>query len=345
MRTRLFRLLARSLAPFFGGEDASSTGEPVDKRGSMMVVNMMLALALLAAPCIAHAQIQLRLPCSGSKALSEGRTMDIARDLKVNTVGMMVDDIEERYCVTPARCVALGFCEARSPAEQAAADKANPGAAAERTRLQREQQQRDAQAERQRQAAEAERNRKAAEVARETQRLGSHREAEARRLVEMREAAAKARGGVRPPGLVSSQPPATQDDAAAAARKRREALEAERAERERAEAEAKKKREEELRKHLAAERAGIRLRALKCGGQDTVVGTRPAVSPRIANCISVQYEARCPGVPQGQGIQMVFSNFVGGNSCFGDTQRLSRPLTCKPEAASVDVRSVTVCGW
>lgn len=35
--------------------------------------------------------------------------------------------------------------------------------------------------------------RKAAEVARETQRLGSHREAEARRLVEMREAAEKAR--------------------------------------------------------------------------------------------------------------------------------------------------------
>jgi hypothetical protein len=199
-------------------------------------------------------------------------------------------------------------------------------------------------------AAEARRaqQKRDAMVSEEMKRLGMapHRRAEAERLADMRLAAEKARGGVKPPGPVSSaQPPAGQDDAAAAARKRREALEAERAERERAEAEAKKKREEELRKHLAAERAGIRLRALKCGGQDTVVGTRPAVSPRIANCISVQYEARCPGVPQGQGIQMVFSNFVGGNSCFGDTQRLSRPLTCKPEVASVDVRSVTVCDW
>lgn len=172
--------------------------------------------------------------------------------------------------------------------------------------------------------------------------MAPHRRAEAERLADMRLAAEKARGGAKPPDPAASGQP---DDAATAARKRREALEAERAERERAEAEAKKKREDDLRKHLAAERAGIRLRALKCGGQDTVTGTRPAVSPRIANCISVQYEARCPGVPQGQGINMVFANFVGGNSCFGDTQRLSRPLACKPESAIVDVRAVTVCGW
>lgn len=312
----------------------------------MRVANKILVLALLAAPYVAHAQIGFYLPCSGSKARSEGRTRDISDDLKVNTVGMLIDDIEDRYCVTPAKCVALGFCKASSPKEQAAADRSNPEAAAERARLERERQQREAQAERQRQAAEGERIRKAAEVTSETQRLGSHREAEARRLVEMREAAAKARGGARPAGpALSGQPPAGQDDAATAARKRREALEAKRAERERAEAEAKKKREEELRTHLAAERAGIRLRALKCGGQDTVAGVRPAVSPRIANCISVHYEARCPGVPQGQGIQRVFANFVGGDSCYGDTQKLSPPLACKPENAIVEVRSVTVCGW
>ncbi|WP_436045100.1 hypothetical protein [Pseudoxanthomonas sp. LjRoot143] len=124
--------------------------------------------------------------------------------MQINTVGMLVDDLEDRYCVTPQKCIALGYCKAASPAEQAAADKANPGAAAERARLEREQRQREAQADLQRKAAEAERNRKAAEVARETQRLGSHREAEARRLVEMREAAARARGaptaaGARPP--------------------------------------------------------------------------------------------------------------------------------------------------
>jgi hypothetical protein len=303
-------------------------------------------LALLLAPSLAQAQISINASCFSSTLRAEGRTVDLVRHGAPVSYPIPTEEYNARYCVTQEKCVALGYCKPASPAEQAAADKANPGAAAERARLQREQQQREAQAERERKVAEAERNRKAAEVASETQRLGSHREAEARRLVEMREAAAKARGGAKPPGpALAGQPPAGQDDAATAARKRREAQEAERAERERAEAEAKKKREEELRKHLAAERAGIRLRALACGGQDTVTGIRPAVSPRIANCISVHYEARCPGVPQGQGIQMVFANFVGGNSCFGDTQRLSRPLGCKPETAIVDVRSVSVCGW
>lgn len=191
--------------------------------------------------------------------------------------------------------------------------------------------------------------RRDAEIEAEKKRLGPHREAEARRLVEMREKAEQARGVPRPDSrpnpAADNKPPSAQDDAATAARKRREAQEAAQAEREKAEAEAKKKREEELRKHLAEERAGIRLRALKCGGEDTVTGVRPAVSPRIANCIAVHYEARCPGVPQGQGTRMVFNNFVGGNSCYGDTQKLNPPLACKPENAIVQVNSVKVCGW
>lgn len=52
--------------------------------------------------------------------------------------------------------------------------------------------------------------RKQAEIARETQRLGSHRAAEARRLVEMREAAAKARGGI----ILASDKPAPAKPAA-----------------------------------------------------------------------------------------------------------------------------------
>ncbi|MBD9471196.1 hypothetical protein [Pseudoxanthomonas sp. PXM01] len=171
---------------------------------------LLLALALLAAPYFAHAQVGIWLPCRETSAYSEGRTVYIARYMQINTVGMQVDDLENRYCVTQEKCVALGYCKAASPAEQAAADKANPGAAAERARLEREQRQREAQAELQRKAAEAERNRKAAEVARETQRLGSHREAEARRLVEMREAAARARGG---PAAASARPPEPAGDA------------------------------------------------------------------------------------------------------------------------------------
>lgn len=170
----------------------------------MKIADKALALALLAAPHFAHAQIGIYLPCMESKARSEERTIYIANYLKVNTIGMQIDDIEDLYCVTRDKCVAMGYCKASSPTEQAAADKLHPEAMAERARLQREQQQREAQAERNRRAAEAERNRKAAEVARETQRLGSHREAEARRLVEMREAAAKARGGL---AAASARPP------------------------------------------------------------------------------------------------------------------------------------------
>lgn len=154
-----------------------------------------LVLALSVAPCLAHAQISVGISCSDSKLRSEGRTVDLVHYGARVSYPIPTEDYNARYCVTREKCVALGYCKAASPAEQAAADKANPGAAAERARLEREQRQREAQAELQRKAAEAERNRKAAEVAHETQRLGGHREAEARRLVEMREAAAKARGG------------------------------------------------------------------------------------------------------------------------------------------------------
>lgn len=170
----------------------------------MKIFDKMLALSLLAVPCLAQAQLSLDAPCFKSELRSEGRTVDLSHHGAKVSYPIATEDYQALYCVTREKCVALGYCKASSPAEQAAADKSNPGAAAERARLQREQQQREAQAERQRKAAEDERKRKEVEVARETQRLGGHREAEARRLVEMREAAAKARGG---PAAASARPP------------------------------------------------------------------------------------------------------------------------------------------
>lgn len=163
----------------------------------MNFTGKVLMLALLAAPYLAHAQLSIGgSSCSYGKPRSEGRTEDLGQKYNVRvSYPIATEDYQARYCVTEEKCIALGYCKASSPAEQAAAEKLHPEAVAERARLQRERQEREAQAERERRAAEAERNRKAAEVARETQRLGSHREAEARRLVEMREAAAKARGG------------------------------------------------------------------------------------------------------------------------------------------------------
>lgn len=161
----------------------------------MKFIYKALALTLLAAPCVAHAQLSIGSTCFEGKSYSEGRTVDLVNYGARVSYPIATADYEARYCVTREKCIALGYCEARSPAERAAADKLHPEAAVERARLQRERQGREAQAERERRAAEAERNRKIAEVARETQRLGSHREAEARRLVEMREAAARARGG------------------------------------------------------------------------------------------------------------------------------------------------------
>ncbi len=78
------------------------------------------------------------------------------------------------------------YCKAPSPADIARAEQAK--------------REREEKARQERLAAE----RKQAEIARETARLGAHREAEARRLVEMREAAAKARGG---PAAASAHPP------------------------------------------------------------------------------------------------------------------------------------------
>ena len=97
--------------------------------------------------------------------------------------------------------------------------------------------------------------------------------------------------------------------------------------------------------HLAAERRGIRLRALTCpSGQGSyfIAGSRPHVSPQVANCITVHYEARCPGVPSGHGVTGTAYNFVGGDSCLGDTSEIPA-LSCKADQVIVDVREVSTC--
>lgn len=131
---------------------------------------------------IQAAELSFWFPCTGSKAKSEQRTVDIRSYLNVNTVGMKVNDIEDLYCVTRVKCVALGYCAAASPEEQAAADKLQQEIAAEERRLQQERQAKAAQAERERQRVEQERIRQAAAAAEEKQRRATLAAAEAQRL-------------------------------------------------------------------------------------------------------------------------------------------------------------------
>lgn len=108
---------------------------------------------------------------------------------------------------------------------------------------------------------------------------------------------------------------------------------------------AKQEQQQALRDHLAAEQRGIRLRALTCPGGGSnyfVTGNRPSISPRVAQCISVRFEARCPATRPGQGHVDVAGNFVGGNSCVGDTRKIPA-LSCPAEQVVVDVLDVTTC--
>lgn len=63
------------------------------------------------------------VPCTKTNAAKEGRKFYIADDLKINTIGTPIDDLEDNFCVTKEKCIAFGFCQASSPEEQLAADK------------------------------------------------------------------------------------------------------------------------------------------------------------------------------------------------------------------------------
>jgi hypothetical protein len=133
-----------------------------------------------------------------------------------------------------------------------------------------------------------------------------------------------------------------------AAAKQREAERAQRvADRRRQEELARQKQRQALQDQLAAERRGIQLRALKCPGiGNQITGLRPRVTPRIADCVTVQFEAHCPGTQPGQGVTGSFYNFIGstGNiSCANDTIELPAGLSCPAEQVRVDVRDVAAC--
>ncbi len=97
--------------------------------------------------------------------------------------------------------------------------------------------------------------------------------------------------------------------------------------------------------YLAAEARSIRMRALKCAdGAYYAAGTAPSVKPRLANCLRVRYESRCPGTPSGHGIPDAINYYVGGVNCYsGDTREIPGRLNCPVDAVQVDVLEVTTC--
>src|SRR5690606_39117848 len=101
---------------------------------------------------------------------------------------------------------------------------------------------------------------------------------------------------------------------------------------------------QQWRQQLAQARSGLRLSATTCPGGD---GRYFVTGPRaqVQGCVTLAYEARCPGTPRGSGVRGSQSNYVGG-SCLGvgDAIEIPRsPLACPAGAVQVDVVDVTAC--
>jgi len=97
--------------------------------------------------------------------------------------------------------------------------------------------------------------------------------------------------------------------------------------------------------HLAAERRAIRLQAAQCpakGGLPSVIGIRPRVQPKVANCITVHFEARCPADRPGTGMTGSIWAYNGMGNCT-ETGDLPRKLACDVREAVVEVTNVTTC--
>ncbi|MDR2326405.1 MAG: hypothetical protein LBE51_13510 [Acidovorax sp.] len=108
----------------------------------------------------------------------------------------------------------------------------------------------------------------------------------------------------------------------------------------------KLRQEKALKDHLAAERRGIRLQAATCpggGGLPSAIGTRPVITPRVAQCLIVHFEARCPSERPGSGMQGTIDQFQGSGSCFDNSQPMPRKLACDVSQAIVAVTNVTTC--
>lgn len=147
-----------------------------------------------------------------------------------------------------------------------------------------------------------------------------------------------------------------QEQAAAERRRKEEearlAREREAEQRRLANEQAERAKKEAWQSYLAANKRGIRLGAKQCDGKDKpyrLVGDRPAVSlPQVINyyssCISVRYEARCPGTPRGSGIQATQYNFTGmGLGCLSAESLMPQRLACADSEVIVEALDVTGC--
>lgn len=127
------------------------------------------------------------------------------------------------------------------------------------------------------------------------------------------------------------------------ARKREAAAEAER---QKAEAARLAREEEQSRTdYLAAMQRGIKLYSRSCFSktEHSIVGTKPTIRPQVVGCVSVHYEAICPGAQRG--VTGVIERFVGASTdCFmSDVAKASPTPACAPGEARVVVTQVTSC--
>lgn len=191
------------------------------------------------------------------------------------------------------------------------------------------------------------------------------------RIMAANAAAAQARAASSPAATAASSPqrtaaaaPAASSSAQEAQRKQEEQRKAEEARTaEQARLAREKQREEETRRkaelarqeqerqtqallnHLAAERRAIRLQAAQCpakGGLPSVIGNRPRVQPKVANCITVHFEARCPADRPGTGMTGSIWAYAGMGNCT-ESGDLPRKFACDVREAVVEVTNVTTC--
>ena len=141
--------------------------------------------------------------------------------------------------------------------------------------------------------------------------------------------------------------------AAEQARLQREQEAKQRAEQQRLAAErAEQEKKQAWRDYLATYQRTIRLGAKQCDGKDKpyrLIGDRPSnplpkVISHYSSCISVHYEARCPGTPKGAGLRGTQYNFTGmGLGCLSAESLMPQRLACKDEDVIVETREVTGC--
>ncbi|OVZ64447.1 MULTISPECIES: hypothetical protein [unclassified Pigmentiphaga] len=214
-------------------------------------------------------------------------------------------------------------------------------------------------------------NQKLRQIEQQKQQRDREAAAHADRIMAANAAAAQTRAASAPTSTASSPPqrtaaaaPAASASAQEAQRKQEEQRKAEEARAaEQARLAKEKQREEETRRkaelarqeqerrtqalldHLAAERRAIRLQAAQCpakGGLPSVIGIRPRVQPKVANCITVHFEARCPADRPGTGMTGSIWAYNGMGNCT-ETGDLPRKLACDVREAVVEVTNVTTC--